>query len=86
MAQKIAERDAARAIQDTFRLLGVDLTDMRDLNGLRDDFRYMRRLRDNAEIRRAETSKSLITAIIGGVIGMILSAVTWLATALKHPS
>ncbi len=86
MAQEIAERDAARAIQDTFRLLGVDLTDMRDLNGLRDDFRYMRRLRDNAEIRRAETSKSLITAIIGGVIGMILSAVTWLATALKHPS
>ena len=83
-AQEIVDRAVARAIQDTFRLLGVDITEMHDLNELRDDFRYIRRQRDDAETRRTEVSKSVITAMIGGFIGMLLSAGTWLITILRH--
>ena len=84
LAQQAADRAALRSITDTFRLLGVDITEMDDLNDLRDDFRFLRRQRESLEIRRAETSKSLVTAVVGGVVGMIISAITWLATVARH--
>ncbi len=52
-AQEIAERAAAKTLHDAFRLLGFDLTEMTDINNLRDDFRFIRQQRSNAEIRRA---------------------------------
>ncbi len=84
VTQQAAERAALRSITDTFRLLGVDITEMDDLNDLRDDFRFLRRQRESLEIRRAETSKSFVTAVVGGVVGMIISAITWLATVARH--
>jgi hypothetical protein len=85
-AQEIAERAAAKTLHDTFRLLGFDITEMTDLNALRDDFRFIRRQRSNAETRRTEVFKSTVTAVIGAVVGMVLSGLTWLATTLRHPS
>jgi hypothetical protein len=85
-AQEIAERAAAKTLHDTFRLLGFDLTEMTDINNLRDDFRFIRRQRSNAETRRSEVFKSITTAIVGALVGMLLSAITWLMTALRHPS
>ncbi|WP_158746093.1 hypothetical protein [Acidisphaera sp. L21] len=84
-AQELAERAAFRSITDTFRLLGIDITEMGDVNDLRDDFRFIRRQRENNEIRRTEASKSAVTAVIGGVVGMLISAVTWLLTIARHP-
>jgi hypothetical protein len=84
-AQDIAERAARRAVVDTFRLLGIDITAMDDVNELRDDFRYIRRQRESTETRRSEASKSAVTAIVGGIIGMIISAITWLVTVARHP-
>lgn len=83
-AQEIAERAAAQVLHDTFRLLGVDISEMDDVNNLRDDFRFIRRQRSNAETRRADALKSAVTAIIGGLVGMLLSAVTWFFAALRH--
>jgi hypothetical protein len=85
-AQEIAERAAARVLHDTFRLLGVDISEMDDVNNLRDDFRFIRRQRGNAEIRRTEAFKSATAALVGGILGMLLSALTWLITALRHQS
>jgi hypothetical protein len=84
-AQEIAERAAAKTLHDTFRLLGFDITEITDVNGLRDDFRFIRQQRSNAETRRSEVFKSTTTAIIGTLVGMLLSAVTWLVTALRYP-
>ncbi len=84
-AQEIAERAAAKAVHDTFRLLGSDISELDDINNLRDDFRYMRRHRSLAEFRRTETSKSAVSTLTGGVIGMLLSAVTWLVTTFLRP-
>ena len=84
-AQDLAERAALRSITDTFRLLGIDITEMEDLNELRDDFRFVRKQRQTAEIRRNEASKSMVTAVVGGTVGMLISAVTWLATLARHP-
>ncbi len=84
-AQDIAERAARRAVVDTFRLLGIDITAMDDVNDLRDDFRFIRRQRESIETRRSEASKSAVTAIVGGIIGMIISAITWLVTVARHP-
>ena len=83
-AQEIAERAAAKTLHDTFRLLGFDLTEMTDLNGLREDFRFIRQQRSHAETRRSEVFKSTTTAIIGGLVGMLVGAITWLVTALQH--
>ncbi len=83
-AQEIAERAVARALHDAFRDLGLDITDMDDVNNLRDDFRFTRRQRAAAETRRAETSKSITTALVGGIAGMLISALTWMATLVKH--
>lgn len=85
-AQEIAERAAARVLHDTFRLLGIDIAEMTDVNNIRDDFRFIRRQRSNAETRRAEVFKSAVTALIGGMIGMLISALTWVIAALRHPS
>ena len=85
-AQEIADRAAARVLHDTFRLLGIDLSEMNDVNNLRDDFRFVRRQRSDAETRRTEAFKSATTAFFGGLIGMLLSALTWLVTTMRHPS
>lgn len=83
-AQQLAERAALRSITDTFRLLGIDITEMEDLNDLRDDFRFVRRQRQSNETRRTEASKSAITAVVGGVVGMLVSTITWLVTVARH--
>jgi hypothetical protein len=83
--QEIAERAAAETLHDTFRLLGFDITEMTDLNNLREDFRFIRHQRSNAETRRSEVFKSTTTAIIGAFVGMLLSGLTWLVTVLRHP-
>ena len=84
-AQEFAERAALRSITDTFRMLGIDITQMDDVNNLRDDFRFIRRQRESNELRRTEASKSAITATIGAAIGMLISAITWLVTVVRHP-
>ncbi len=83
-AHQIAERAALRSITDTFRLLGIDITEMDDLNDLRDDFRFVRRQRETNETRRTETLKSTVTAVVGAVVGMLVSTLTWLLTAARH--
>ena len=80
----IAERAAAKAVRDTFRLLGTDITELEDINNLRDDFRFIKRQRALVEFRRTETSKSVIAALMGAVMGLLISAITWLATSLRH--
>ena len=84
-AQENAERAAIRAISDTFRMLGIDISEMDDVNDLRDDFRFVRRQRENTETRRTEASKSVVTAVVGAVVGMLVSAITWLVTMARHP-
>jgi hypothetical protein len=83
-AQQLAERAALRSITDTFRLLGIDITEMDDLNDLRDDFRYVRRQRLLTETRRTEATKSAVTALVGGIVGMLISVMTWLITVARH--
>ena len=85
-AQEIAERAAAKALRDGFRLLGFDLHEITDVNALRDDFRFIRQQRSHAELRRSEAFKSAVSGLVGGIIGMTLSALTWLLTILRHPS
>ena len=85
-AQEIAERAAAKALHDGFRLLGFDLHEITDVNALRDDFRFIRQQRSQAELRRSEAFKSAISALVGGIIGMTLSLLTWLITVLRQPS
>ncbi len=85
-AQEIAERAAAKTLHDTFRLLGFDITEMDDVNNLRDDFRFIRRQRFNSEARRSEVFKSTTTAVVGALVGMLLSGLTWVVTALRHPT
>ena len=83
-AQEIADRAAEKAIQDVFRLLGSDIRLLDDVNNLRDDFRYVKQRRAQAEFRRNETSKSILAGLIGGFVGMFLSAVTCLVTIFRH--
>lgn len=82
--QQLAERAALRSITDTFRLLGIDITEMDDLNDLRDDFRFVRRQRETNETRRTETTKSTVTAIVGAVVGVLVSTLTWILTVARH--
>ena len=76
-AQEIAERAASKAVHETFRLLGFDMTEMTDVNNLRDDFRFIRQQRSTAETRRSEVFKSTTTAMIAPSSSPV--------RALKHP-
>ncbi len=84
--QEIAERAAARALSDSFRLIGIDISAMEDVNQFRDDVRFIRHQRSVVETRRTEVMKSAVAAMIGGFLGMLLSAITWMITILRHPS
>ena len=57
---------------------------MDDLNDLRDDFRFGRRQRETNETRRNEAAKSAITAVVGGIVGMVISTLTWILTVARH--
>ena len=83
-SQLLAERAALRTITDIFRILGIDITEMETLNDLRDDLRFIRRMRDGNEFRRSEITKSALAAVVGGVVGMVISAITSLATLVRH--
>ena len=83
-AQQLAERAALRSITDTFRLRGSDITEMDDLNALRDDFRFVRRQRETNETRRNEATKSTVTAVVGAVVGVLVSTLTWILTVARH--
>lgn len=83
-SHQVAERAALQSITDTFRLLGIDIMAMEDLNDLRDDFRFIRRMRQSDEVRRTEITKSAVAALVGGLIGMIVSAASWMVAVGRH--
>ena len=83
-SQVLAERAALRTLTDIFRILGIDITEMDSLNELRDDLRFIRRMRDGNDFRRSEIIKSALAAIVGGAVGLVISAITSLATIVRH--
>ena len=82
---QMADEAADRAVRKVFRALGIDITDLDDLNELRDDFRFTRKQRQAGDVRKAETSKTAITAIGGIIVGAIGSLLTWLASGGHRP-
>lgn len=72
---QIAEMAAEKAINQTFRLLGVDLRDQKSLNDMRDDIGFLRTLRERAEQAGREARKSLYGNIGALVVGLILAVV-----------
>ena len=83
--KQMADESADRAVVKMFRALGYDITAIDDVNDLRDDLRYLRRLRQAGDLRKTETSKTAITAIGGIIVGAIGSLLTWLASGGHRP-
>ena len=83
--KQMADEAAERAVIKMFRALGYDVTAMDDVNDLRDDLRFLRRQRQAGDMRKAETSKTAITAIGGIIVGAIGSLLTWLASGGHRP-
>ena len=81
----MADVSAERAVNKMFRALGYDITAMDDVNELRDDLRYLRKQRQAGDMRKAETSKTAITAVGGIIVGAIGSLLTWLASGGHRP-
>ena len=80
-----ADESADRAVRKAFRALGYDITEMDDVNDLRDDLPYLRKQRQAGDLRKAETSKTAITAIGGIIVGAMGSLLTWLASGGHRP-
>lgn len=76
-AQKMADRAADRAVSELFRALGVDVNNQRDLNDLRADLIYSRRLRRMTE---STTAKAWLTLVGLTAVGAAL----FIWTAIKH--
>ena len=69
--ERIADAAAAKAVDGAFRMLGIDTKDIESVNDLRDDFRFMRTLRKDAQERHGEINKTVITVLTGAVTGII---------------
>jgi hypothetical protein len=68
---KASEAAATKALQETFKLFGVDLTDQDHVNAFRDDLVYARKLRRLAEKGAAGAFLAVCTAITLGIGKMI---------------
>ncbi|HEY0185684.1 MAG TPA: hypothetical protein VGC09_23015 [Rhodopila sp.] len=78
-ARQIAEDAAQKAVEQTFRLLGIDLRDQGGVNALRDDLSYVRRQREARESLGAETRKGVIAGILQGAAWAVMGAITAMA-------
>lgn len=78
-AQEIADRAAERAVYQLFRALGVDVTDQRDLNDLRSDLIYSRRLRRLTESTTARVWMVVVALVAAGIV---FSFWAWIKDAL----
>ena len=75
--QEIADRAADKAVTQLFRALGVDVQDQKDLNDLRSDLIYSRRLR-----RLTESTGSKAWVVMVALISV--GALTFLWDAIKR--
>ena len=82
---QMADEAADRAVRKVFRALGIDITDLDDLNELRDDFRFTRKQRQAGDVRKSETSKTVIAAIGGIIVGAAGALLSWLSGGGHRP-
>jgi hypothetical protein len=64
LIESIANRAATTAVHETFKILGVDLHDTKDLNELRNDLTHIRNFRKGSE----RIKGTIITTTVGTVI------------------
>lgn len=74
--QEIADRAADKAVHQLFRALGVNIQDQNDLNDLRADLIYSRRLR-----RLTEGTASKAWMVIAALVTVGVASLFW--SALK---
>lgn len=79
---QVAELASEKTIYSTFRLLGVDIRDQDSINLMRDDFSYLREMRQKNNERNREARKALIDKVGAVAVGVLLSIIGyWLG---KH--
>ena len=72
--QEIADRAADKAVSQLFRALGVNIQDQADLNDLRADLIYSRRLRRLTEGTTSKAWMVLAALVTVGVASFLWSA------------
>ena len=77
-ANEIADRAAGKAVGNLFRALGVDVSDQRDLNDLRADLIYSRRLR---RLTESTSSRAWMAVVALVAAGMAFSFWAWVKDA-----
>jgi adenylate kinase len=80
--ERVAEKAAAKAVESTFRLLGIDMSDQDAVNNLRDDLRWTRRERSASE--QPGVGKTTMIAALTAAAAAAASWVVGLATGFVH--
>ena len=78
-ANEIAERAADRAVHNLFRALGVNVNEQEDLNALRADLIYSRRLR---RLTESTSSRAWMVVVALVAAGMAFSFWAWVKDAV----
>lgn len=69
--EEVAEEAAAKALQNLFLTLGVDVTDPKDIKALHADFKHIRTWRESKEVVQQHALKTAIGVIITGALGWL---------------
>ena len=84
-ANHIADLAAEKAVAHAFRMFGIDIHDFDAVNGLRDDWRFLRDQREEAE-RWSRSRASGYFALFIAVISSILTGIAaWAASFWGRP-
>lgn len=75
-AQELARLSAEETVTSLFRTLGVDIHDQKDLNELRSDLIYSRKLRRATERSTAHALLVIVGLVVLGLAKIIWDAVT----------
>lgn len=71
----IAELAATKAVDRTFRLLGVDVNDQKAVNELRDTLTYATRLRRWSDGTKLKVWLTFVTIIVAGALVMFADSI-----------
>ena len=75
---KTAEEIVDRKLRDLFGRLGYNIEEFAEIRRLNKELEYLRTSLESSIDRKLTFTRGFITSLIGGLIGIIVSAVTWI--------
>jgi hypothetical protein len=82
-AKELIQKSNVEELVKAFRSLGIDIMNYEDVKKFYNDFDYLRKSREMNIERKSTFSKSIITTVVGAVLGVITSFLAYFVNHAK---